>query len=90
MAERPRRARLGIALLFGLFGFARGGWTARVAAVIAVNANAARFQRAYGRPVLSPFHSVYPIGGLLGAVVALRITGPVEGRYPVTLERMGT
>ncbi len=149
MAERPRRARLGTALLFLLFGFALGAWTARVPAVkhavgagdgrlslallalaagaitgmqlagrlvdrygaarvfiptalaegllliptgyagrvttlaaalfafgvghgalnIAMNANAVRVQRAYRRPVMSSFHAVYSVGGLLGAAV---------------------
>jgi predicted MFS family arabinose efflux permease len=147
MAAQLRRARIGTATLFLLFGAALGAWTARVPAVkhavgasdgwlslallalaagaitgmqvagrlvdrfggprvfvptalaegvllvptayvsrvwalavalfvfgvghgalnIAMNANAVVVQRAYGRPIMSSFHAVYSVGGLLGA-----------------------
>lgn len=36
---------------------------------IAMNADAIRVQKAWGRPVMSSFHAVYSIGGFLGAAV---------------------
>jgi MFS family permease len=35
---------------------------------IAMNANAAEVQRAWGGPIMSSFHAVYSIGGFLGAI----------------------
>jgi predicted MFS family arabinose efflux permease len=36
---------------------------------IAMNANAVRVERAWGRPLLSSFHAAYSIGGFVGAAV---------------------
>jgi predicted MFS family arabinose efflux permease len=52
-----------LALALFVFGVSHGALN------IAMNANAVLVQRAYGRPIMSSFHAVYSIGGLLGAAV---------------------
>jgi len=55
----PTLAGLAVALF--VFGVSHGVLN------IAMNGSGIEVQRAYGRPILSSFHAVYSVGGLLGA-----------------------
>ncbi|WP_067499508.1 MFS transporter [Actinoplanes sp. TFC3] len=54
---------LALALALFVFGVGHGMLN------IAMNAEALVVQRAWGRPIISSFHAVYSIGGLLGAAI---------------------
>jgi fucose permease len=58
-AYMPSLVTLALALL--VFGMVHGTLN------IAMNANAIEVQRAWKRPIMSSFHAVYSIGGLIGA-----------------------
>ncbi|WP_435227178.1 MFS transporter [Streptomyces sp. Tue6028] len=47
---------------------------------VAMNAHAVHVERAYGRPVMSAFHAVFSIGGVLAALLGARTLG--EGVSP--------
>ncbi len=54
-------ALLGFMMALALFGAANG------ALDVAMNAQAARVEELYARPIMASFHSVWSIGGLIGA-----------------------
>lgn len=71
---------LALMLTLVLFGLCSGGMD------VAMNAQAALVERAYRRPIMSSFHGMWSVAGMLAAAVGGLFAGP---RRPVALHFLG-